>query len=179
MLPDSTHRFIEIGVVGRPHGIRGKIRVRLFNPESSLINRLPEIYLQKEKTLTRFVIRNVATTSRFCLLTLDDVTSRDEALEWVGATLCIEREALPELEEDEFYVADLIGIEAWDDACCLGRIVASRAAGDIEVVTIVGQGQELDVPLVEEYVVAVDIAGGRLVLKNSDRLPRCKASGKD
>ncbi len=167
-----------MGVVGRPHGVRGKMRVRLFNPESQLLNNLEEIVLQIDKKLTRYAIVDLTTAARYCLLTLADVTTREQALKLVGAKLCLEREAFPDLAQDEFYVADLIGLEAWDGERLLGRVASSRCSGGVEVVTIVGQEYEIDVPLVEDYVKALDIAGGRVLFCDSDMLPRAEVRRK-
>jgi ribosomal 30S subunit maturation factor RimM len=81
---------------------------------------------------------------------------------------------LPEPDADEFYVDDLVGLEAWDGDELLGKISFSREAGGIEVVNVRGEDHEMEIPLVEDFVIELDIKGGRVLFCDTDILPRNK-----
>ena len=78
---------------------------------------------------------------------------------------------------DEYYVEDLIGLEVVNGAQVLGRVTSSREQGGIEVLAVTGDEQELEIPFVEQYVIAVDIDRGRIEVREVDDLPRSRIAG--
>ena len=76
------------------------------------------------------------------------------------------------MDAGEFYVADLIGLDAWDGEIRLGTVTASRPQGGIEMVTVTGEMEALEIPLVEDFVVEVDIPKGQIRLCDTDMLPK-------
>ncbi|MCP4677585.1 MAG: 16S rRNA processing protein RimM [Deltaproteobacteria bacterium] len=160
--------------MGRPHGVHGGMRVFLHNRESDHFLTRTEVLLRSgDETHTRR-IDAVRPTGKGYLLNLVDVTSREKAEELKGARICVHRDELPTLKPGEFYVTDLIGIEAWDAEERLGQISSCREQGGIEVATIRGDKEEIQVPLVDEYVVEIDMDERRISLCNSALLPRNK-----
>ncbi len=174
MSSDHTDQFVEIGVVGRPHGIRGEMRVFLHNPKSEHVSSLKNILIKLDGEVRPYAIRNVRRASDHYILSLKDVTTREQAQQFKGGVLYVERDSLPEPDADEFYVDDLVGLEAWDGDALLGKVSSSREAGGIEVVNVMGDDQEMEIPLVEDFVIEVDIKGGRILFCDTDILPHNK-----
>lgn len=100
------------------------------------------------------------------------VNSRGDAEELKGALLLVPRELLPPLEEDEFYAGDLIGMEVATKTGPLGTVTASRDSGGVEIVTATDGETEIEIPLVETFVVDLDIPARKLVVRDVDELPR-------
>ncbi|MCP4605928.1 MAG: 16S rRNA processing protein RimM [Proteobacteria bacterium] len=165
-------RIIEIGVVGRPHGVRGEMKAIFHNTNSNPLSLIDKIFLKTNNPSSNCKIDGIRPIAQGYLLTLAGVSSRKEAQNFTGAKLYIKRSDLPAPELDEFYVADLINLEAWDGEELLGRISSSREQGGIEVVTVINDSEEIEVPLVEDYVNGIDFDRGRVLICNSDILPR-------
>lgn len=102
--------------------------------------------------------------------------SRDQAAVLSGAKLVVSRGTLPELVGDEFYVCDLMGLEARCGGQALGTVVGSRDQCGIEIVTVRGPVEELEIPLVEEYVDEMAIDRGFVAFRNIADLPRSRLS---
>src|SRR5699024_5694966 len=98
---------------------------------------------------------------------IDGVRTKEEADALKGARLWAKRARLPEPGEEEYYHADLIGLEVVDPGGAeVGRVkaVLNHGAGDLIEVTVPGQGTTMLLPFTHDFVPVVDIAAGRLVV---------------
>ena len=165
--------WIELGVIAKPHGVRGELRVHVFNPESTLLEELAEVFLiggQGEEP----ALVDVESTRRgpkALLMRLADVTTREGAEALRGYTLCVPREALPELEEGEYYLADLIGLEAVEGSEPIGKIIEVVDYPSAECLKIERPGGYIEVPMVEPWLVRVDLRQGKVHLKDLAEIP--------
>jgi 16S rRNA processing protein RimM len=165
--------WIELGVIARPHGVTGEIRVHVFNPESTLLQELGEVFLIGEDGEEPTLVEVTSTRQgpKALLMRLAGVGSREDAEALRGYTLCIPREALPELEEGEYYHADLIGLEAFEGSEPIGKVVEIIDYPSAECLKIQRPGGFLEVPMLPKWLDRVDIKGGRVHLKDLDDIP--------
>ena len=150
-----------MGVVGRPHGVRGLVRVTSFTAEPADLASYP---LRDERG-RRFVLEwrgaGLAAIGEVADGETRWVRDRDAAARLTNLRLYAPREALPASGEDEFYLADLIGMAAYD--------AAGRALGEVAAVHDYGAGASLEigtliVPFTRACVPEVDIASRRLTV---------------
>lgn len=158
--------------MGRPHGVCGEVRVFLHNPNSTNIVTFPVLYIKQETGVTKVQIVHFRTGARCSLAHFDGIKTREAAEKLKGKPLLVSRDDLPAPDDDEFYVADLIGLAAYNGDVTLGEITSSRPQGGIEVVTVAGEKEALEIPLVEDFVAELNIEGGKVVFKNIEDLPR-------
>jgi 16S rRNA processing protein RimM len=171
--------LVEIGVVGRPHGVRGELRVYLHNPESGCLTDRKCLLLGVEGETTEYTLDGVRRGSgQYYLVLFRGVKSRQAADQLKGSKLYVARASLPEVGPDEFYVIDLVGLEALDGDQPVGKITSSRDVGGVEMVTITGRSEEMEVPLVGDYVTEVQWETGRILLCNIEDLPKWKVVGR-
>jgi 16S rRNA processing protein RimM len=169
----TRSEWIELGVVARPHGIIGEIRVHVFNPESTLLQELGEVFLIGEDGGEPALVEVTSTRQgpKALLVRLAGVGSREDADALRGYTLCVPRDALPELEEGEYYHADLIGLEAFDGSESIGKIVEIIDYPSAECLKIQRPGGFLEVPMLPKWLDRVDVEGGKVHLKDLDDIP--------
>lgn len=149
--PDSDDAVV-IGRVGRPHGLDGAFVVEGASGDPGRFEVGAELYAQGQ--LARVVVSRQVGSGRRAIK-LDRAAER-------GVELTIRRIDLPRLEDDAYYVADLVGLEVIDaDGARVGivRDVYQGPAND---------ALELDtgllLPLVEDCVREVDLSGRRVYL---------------
>jgi len=165
--------WIELGVVARPHGVTGEIRVHVFNAESTLLRELGEIFLIGEEGEEPALVDIVSTRqgSKALLMRLAGVASLADAEALRGYKLCVPREALPELEQGEYYHTDLIGLEAFEGTESIGRIIEVIDYPSSECLKIQRPDGFLEVPMLPQWLDRVDIDGGKVHLKDLDDIP--------
>ena len=171
-MKDNAGHLVEIGVVGRPHGIRGALRVFLHNQSSSLLYDIDMVLLRKvdaSETVSSEIL-NYAAAGKRGTLTLRGIESRADAEKWTGARLLVDRKVLPDVDDGEFYVEDLMGIEVFFEGKPIGKVKSSREQGGVEVVTVMDDSQVIEIPLVDEFVQELDIDGGRLTVRDIENL---------
>jgi 16S rRNA processing protein RimM len=170
-LGDRGDRLWEIGVLGRPHGVRGALRLFLHNPSSRAVRDCGALWISDGKgPPARRELLGYNSMPRFAVVELADVNDRDSAAALTGLRVLLPREDLGALGEGEFYVEELKGIEVYEGGRLLGAVISSRSQGGLEVVTVRGEELELQVPLVEDHVESLDLEARELRVRDSETL---------
>lgn len=160
---------IEIGVVVGAHGVAGGLRVRLHDDASSaLVPALAIALVGDAGARLDATVRRVARQpgKPGVRLWLDNVSTRDEAERWRGAVVKVDRETLA-LDDDEYYLADLVGLEVVGHADSptgagrpLGRVAGIGSNGVQDLLQIewhgAGTRHEWMLPALPEFVRSFD-----------------------
>jgi 16S rRNA processing protein RimM len=172
----ESEPIVNLGKLGKPHGISGNVRLFLYNPASDFIYSLKEIFLLQDKNKLLFKVKsaNKGPGRRFVILKLDGINTREKSEQLVGSEVVVPRSWLPPLDKGEFYIADLLGMEAWDEDLYLGKVVESREQGGIEMLTIADNQWEIQIPFVEQYIKKSDFIQRKLLFHNTEGLPKNK-----
>jgi 16S rRNA processing protein RimM len=157
-----------LGVIGRPHGVRGLLRVHSYAADPAS---LPEYGPFTDDRGRRFSLawrgEGIAVVAELAGDTPRPITDRDAAAKLVNTRLYVEREQLPATDADEFYLSDLVGLEAFDpDGAALGRVDAVHdygAGASLEIGALL-------IPFTRAAVPDVDIAAGRLTVVPPDEI---------
>jgi 16S rRNA processing protein RimM len=152
-----------MGVIGRPHGVRGLVRVQSFTADPAAIASYGPL---ADETGTRSFRLTIVTPGEMPVVRIDGVADRDAAARLTGTRLYVERAALPPAEEDEYYLADLAGCAAVDaSGAALGTVAAVHNHGAGAFLEIArASGPPLLVPFTRAAVPVVDVAARRLVV---------------
>ena len=153
-----------LGAVAGAFGVRGEVRLKSFCAEPEAIAAYGP--LTDESGMRRFEVTLVKPVKAGFAARLSGVDTKEEADALRGTRLYAGREALPALGEDEFYHADLIGLEVRDTGgALLGhvRAVHDHGAGDLLEVHGPGLKQTVLLPFTRAAVPTVDLSGGRIV----------------
>jgi 16S rRNA processing protein RimM len=153
-----------VGAVAGAFGVKGDVRLKSFCAVPEDIARYAPL---TDETGTRsFSLRVTGTTKNGLIARLDGVGSKEAADALKGARLYVPRDRLPSLPDDEFYHADLIGLEVVDTGGqVLGRVksVLNHGASDLLELHAPGQRATVLLPFTRAAVPTVDLAAGRIV----------------
>lgn len=154
-----------LGEIGAAQGLKGEVRLRSYTQAPADIAAYGP--LQDETGAKLIEFERVRVTPKAVIARIKGVTTREAAEALNGTKLYLARAALPERDEDEWYIADLVGLEAVDrQGTLLGTVVAVHnfGAGDIVEIAPADGGANLLVTFTEASVPEVDLEQGRLVL---------------
>jgi 16S rRNA processing protein RimM len=153
---------VAIGVVVAPHGVRGTLRVRAFGSGKHLRKNFEPVIGG-----ARYRVSSVRQTPKGFLVDVEGIGSRADADSLRGEELLLDREALDATAEGEFYVADLVGLTAVDDAGeVLGTVDDTFETAAHEVLVVrENDGQDLYVPFTLEHVPEIELTARRLTIR--------------
>ena len=183
MAIDFADRHLQLGYVAGAHGVRGALKVKLFNPESSTLQPGVRVVLRERGggdadlfEIDRGAPKPGSDLARVWLVGVD---SREAAEQLRGRELWIARADLPKLDEDEFYLVDLVGLEvvrARDEGSfeSLGEIVGVTSNGAQDLFEVRLRGREWLLPAFAPFI--VEIEASRVVVDvHDDLLPEASA----
>jgi 16S rRNA processing protein RimM len=153
-----------VGAFAGAHGVRGLVKLKSFTAEPAAIAQYQP--LTDEAGAREFRVALIGTAKDAFLARVEGVSTREAAEALAGTRLYVPRAALPAVEEDEFYHADLLGLRAETVAgAVLGKVAALHdfGAGDMLEITTEG-GKSVLIPFTRAAVPQVDLAGGRVVV---------------
>lgn len=158
-------QWLAVGLVTRPHGVKGKIRVTPLAHEIEFFSHLKEVLLGAGLEGARpFKVVKVQYMSSSVLLQLEGLDLQG-AQSAVGSFVWARRESLPELGEDEYYWEDLIGLEVVDvSGKLLGSVMGLLETGDSQVLICNGDKGEILVPFVHGIVRELNEEQGKIVV---------------
>jgi 16S rRNA processing protein RimM len=165
--------WIELGVIARPQGVKGEIRVHVFNPDSTLLEQMAEVFLigEEDEEPALVEVQSSRRGPKALLMRLEGVSTREDADALRGYKLCIPRAALPELEEGEYYHADLIGLEAFDGDEPIGKVIDVIDYPSAECLKVERPGGFIEVPMLPQWLDRIDLEAGKVHLKALDDIP--------
>jgi 16S rRNA processing protein RimM len=149
-----------LGEIGRPHGVRGLVRLHAFTEDPKAIGAYGP--LTDATGARRFAV----TVMPGGLGRIEGIADRDAATRLTGTKLYVERARLPPpADPDEFLLCDLEGLAAvGEDGSPLGTVRSVEEYGAGPFLVIEGEGGERLVPFTKAAVPVVDIAAGRIIV---------------
>ncbi len=168
----AARGFVPLAEVTRPHGVRGEVRLKVYNSDSELLLEQDEVLVRrKERPDAMMQLESVrGADTGFLLAKFRGVDDRDAAELLRGAAVCIDRSEFPPVEDGEFYVCDVIGARLVSPSGELGRVedFVGYPSADVLVVRLengAGEGT-VELPLVDDFIERVDPDAGQVVLTN-------------
>lgn len=155
---------VQMAVVGAPHGIRGQVRVKTYTGDPLALGDYGPLFAEDGR---QFDITDIRPAKNVVVVSFRQVGNRDAAEALNGTALFVDRSQLPDdLEEDEFYHADLIGLAVrGTDNALLGRVTAFHDFGGGDIMEIErSTGETVLVPFTRDAVPEIDLKGGSVTV---------------
>uniref|UniRef100_B8DRI5 Ribosome maturation factor RimM n=2 Tax=Nitratidesulfovibrio TaxID=2802295 RepID=B8DRI5_NITV9 len=155
----SDDSFIEIGLVGRPHGLRGEVGVDFWAESPDLLR--GTLWLRPGRGAPRpHTVAAVRRHQGRPLVLFEGIADRSAAETLRGMHVLVPKDRLPEPAEDEVYLHELLGLRVLlhDTGAALGTLDDVQMPGGQEVWSIrTADGKEVLLPAVEEFVASIDL----------------------
>lgn len=151
--------FLKVGVLTTTHGVRGEVKVYPTTDDAERFLDLSYVLLDTGKEMRRLDIQNVKFFKNLAILKFEGIDNINDIEMYKGRDLWIPREEGQELYEDEYYVADLLGMQVvLEDGSMFGTLkdVMETGANDVYVVSTKERGEVL-LPAIKECILDVDL----------------------
>lgn len=130
----SPKNPVLMAVIGAAHGIKGELRVKTYTGDPEALGAYGPLFAKDGRAFEVEAVRPAGTVA---VVRFHGVADRTAAERLTGTELFVDRSALPEEDEDEFYHADLVGLSVRDET--------GRTVGKVNAVQNFGGGDILDI----------------------------------
>ena len=157
--------LICIGAIAGAFGVRGEVRLKSFTAAPEDIATYGPVSTEDGAQAYSITLSGQSTKGAL-IARLSGVGTKEQADALRGVRLFVERDRLPALPDDEFYHADLIGLDVFDTGgTSLGKVKSVQNHGAADLLEIHGPGLKSTVllPFTKEAVPTVDLTSGRIV----------------
>ena len=165
-------QFLQVGVITSPHGVRGEVKVFPTTDDVTRFKKLKEVILEEKRGQRTLAVEQVKFFKNMVILKFKGLDNINDVERFRQAKLLVTRENAVELEEDEYFIADLIGIKVTSDGGEeLGIIKDVLQTGANDVYVIAKENTpDLLVPAIHDCVLAVDVEAQTMTVHLLDGL---------
>lgn len=164
--------MLQVGVITQTHGVRGEVKVFPTTDDVNRFKKLKQVILDTGKETIPLEIQSVKFFKQFVILKFKGIDNINDIEKYKRCSLYVTREHAVALEEDEYFIADMIGMEVCtEDGNIFGTLedVIETGANDVYVIENAEHGEVL-VPAIKECIRSVDIEKGQMMIHLMDGL---------
>jgi len=151
--------ILQVGVIASTHGIKGEVKIFPTTDDAKRFNSLKEVILDTGKEKKTLSIEGVKYFKQFVILKFKGIDTINDIEIFKGKSLFVTRDQAVPLEEDEYFVADLIGFEVLEEATGLhGTLqdVLETGANDVYIIKL-SDNRELLLPAIKQCVLNINM----------------------
>lgn len=152
----------KIGLITKPHGIKGEMKVTPLTDDSARFKRLKTVIIDDKN----YGVIGARVAADAVYLSLSGITDRNAAETFRGKFLLVKREDAEPTEEFSYYIADIIGCkvvsESGEYLCTVKEVTSAKT--DIFTATD-NEGKTVRFPFLKDLLVNVDVAAKIITVK--------------
>ena len=153
-------QFLQVGVISSTHGLRGEVKVFPTTDDAARFQTLKNVVLDTGREKLDLEIQSVRFFNQFVIVKFKGIDNINDIEKYKGKSLFVTRENAVELEEDEYYIGDLIGMEVYTDDSeerfGVLKDVMETGANEVYIITSENHG-ELLLPSIHECILDIDV----------------------
>lgn len=157
---------LQVGVISSTHGVRGEVKVFPTTDDVTRFRQLKKVYLDTGREMLPLEIQNVKFFKQFAILKFKGIDNINDIEKYRGKSLMIDREDAVDLDEDEYFIADMIGMKVCtEDGNEFGTLkdVMETGANDVYIIDSLEHGEVL-IPAIRECILDVDMDEERMTI---------------
>ena len=157
---------MQVGVIASTHGIKGEVKVFPTTNDAERFRKLKKVILDTGTEKLDMEIEGVKFFKQFVIVKFKGIDSIDEIEKYKGKSLFVTREDAVKCKKDEYYIADLIGIEVVEESGSpFGRLkdVMETGANDVYIIEM-SDGREVLLPAIRQCILDVNIEKGIMTI---------------
>ncbi|MBR4993026.1 MAG: 16S rRNA processing protein RimM [Lachnospiraceae bacterium] len=155
-----------VGIITTAHGVHGEVKVYPTTDDPKRFKKCKELILDDGKNKRTVKVVSVKFFKQFVIIKLEGIETMDDALKLKNASLLVTRDKAVKCEEDEYFIADLIGLSVFDEENNLiGKVTEVYQTGANDVYEIEKEDtKKVLIPAIKDCVKNVDIKAGKITI---------------
>lgn len=159
-------QLLQVGVISSTHGVRGEVKVFPTTDDVKRFKKLKKVILDTGKEQLPLEIEGVKFFKQFVILKFRVIDNINDIEKYKGKRLLVDREHAVKLKKDEYFIADMIGMDVFtEDGELFGALkdVMETGANDVYIIEM-SDGKEVLVPAIKQCILDVDIENRKMVI---------------
>lgn len=153
----------QVGVISTTHGIAGEVKVFPTTDDMNRFKKLKEVILDTGKETQLLHIQQVRFFKNMVIVKFKEFRSINDVERMRGKSLYVTRENAVKLQKDEYFIADMIGIQVVsDEGEDLGILQDVMQTGANDVYVVEKDGEELLIPAIKDCILSVNVEEGKM-----------------
>ena len=156
-----------MGKIIKPHGIKGELKVFLYNSESETIAKGILIWFNVDNTYCSYELMSIRGSSKNTIMKINQVKNIDEATEFSKRKFFVSRNDFSKINSDGFYLNDLIGFSIIDNENInYGKIIDVMNLPANDIMLVMYKNKEIMIPIVDDFIELFDFKNKLVKVKN-------------
>ena len=159
-------QLLQVGVISSTHGVRGEVKVFPTTDDVKRFKKLKKVILDTGKEHLPLEIEGVKFFKQFVILKFRGIDNINDIEKYKGKRLLVDREHAVKLKKDEYFIADMIGMDVFtEDGELFGALkdVMETGANDVYIIEM-SDGKEVLVTAIKQCILDVDIENRKMVI---------------
>ena len=159
-------QLLQVGVISSTHGVRGEVKVFPTTDDVKRFKKLKKVILDTGKEQLPLEIEGVKFFKQFAILKFRGIDNINDIEKYKGKSLLVDREHAVKLKKDEYFIADMIGMDVFtEEGELFGALkdVMETGANDVYIIEMT-DGKEVLVPAIKQCILDVDIENRKMVI---------------
>lgn len=164
--------YVSVGKILNFHGVKGEAKLGYSKNREDFLSKIKNVYIQVDNDYKPFEISYIKFTPKCAIVKFKGIDTLNDIIAYKGALVFVEESAAREhLEEDEFLIDELVGLNVYDGETRIGSVVGVSNNGASDLLSVKTNSKNIClVPFVKAIVLSVDIKTKRIQINNIEGL---------
>ena len=166
------NNYVSVGKILNFHGVKGEAKFGYSKNRENFLSKLKDVYIQINGEYRPAEILYIKFTPKCGIIKFKGIDTLNDIAEFKGCLVFVDESAAREhLEEDEFLIDELVGLNVYDGDKRVGSVVGVSNNGASDLLSVKTNSKNIClVPFVKAIVLSVDIKGKRIQINNIEGL---------
>ncbi len=163
---NGMNEFLQVGVISSTHGVRGEVKVFPTTDDVKRFKKLKQVILDTGREQRPLEVEGVKFFKNLVILKFKGIDNINDIEKYKGKSLFVDRANAVKLKKNEYFVADMIGMQVFtDDGELFGTLkdVLETGANDVYIIDSEQYGEVL-VPAIKQCILEVDVENQKMVI---------------
>ena len=166
------NKFVSVGKILNFHGVQGEAKLGYSKEREDFLSQIKEVYVQIDNDYKKLDISRIRFTPKCGIIKFKGIDTLNDILEYKNKLIFVTEETARNfLEEDEFLIDELVGLDVYDGEKKVGAVVGVSNNGASDLLSVKTLDKKISlVPFVKVIVLSVDIKNRKIQINNLEGL---------